>query len=136
MTSFIKTQLATLGLIKKSDRYLLTKIQVLADPEAHGKWGCIAGIVNFGETFEQALHREAMEEVGIEIVIDRQIPLIVQNSEADQRGVVISYLCHMKDESQPIIINSEASEYGWFTVEEILQKDLYLSTADIVRAAL
>ena len=43
--------------------------QEIADSEMHeeGTWSCPGGNIEYGETFEQAVTREAKEETGIDI---------------------------------------------------------------------
>lgn len=54
---------AIIVLIRKEDRILLA--HNVSFPE--GRYGLIAGFVEVGETFEQTVRREVMEEAGIEI---------------------------------------------------------------------
>ncbi len=64
--------LAGIGaLVWSPDRegYLLVQRSAAKD-FAPGAWECVTGRVDQGEGFEEALHREVREELGVEVVID------------------------------------------------------------------
>lgn len=45
------------------------------------------------------------------------------------------FLCKMKDKNQPVIINEEASDYGWYSLEEIAALAYLPLTYDIAKLA-
>ncbi len=71
-----------LGLIKKGDKFLLTKRQEIdrEDPSEYvGMWQIPGGGINFEEKVEEALKREIIEELGVEIEIERLVPRIIDS---------------------------------------------------------
>ena len=50
-------------------RYLLLQ-RVATKDFAAGAWECVTGRVEQGEGFEEALHREVREELGVDVAID------------------------------------------------------------------
>ncbi len=109
--------------IHKEGKYLLTKRADGNDARFLGKWQQPGGGMEFGETPEETLRREMREEVGIEITNIRLLPQIFTEVRDSWHGVFMIFVCEMQNPDAPVIINNEASDYGWFTLEEILEME-------------
>jgi len=102
-----------------TERYLLLRRSPQKDYGA-GAWECVTGRVDQSEGFEQALHREVWEELGVRVHVMAPIgtthfyrgaPL----PENELIGVV--FLCRL-DDPDAIHISAEHSEYRWLTADE------------------
>jgi ADP-ribose pyrophosphatase YjhB (NUDIX family) len=71
------------------------------------------------------------EELGVEIEIVGLLPKIFETVRSDWHALFLCYVCKLKDEDAQITLNNEASDYGWFTPEEI-RKLLRYSNTDAV----
>lgn len=82
---------------------------------APGYWCPISGHIEIDESEEDAVVREAMEEIGISVLPLRKI------AESDTRdGKVRLHWWHARIESgEPRIANSENSEIRWVTLDEL-----------------
>ncbi len=105
-----------------SKKYLFLRRSNQRDFKAD-TWECVTGRVDQGESYEEALHREVMEEIQAHVWIDfiigtthfhrgEQIP------ENELLGVI--YGCTIKDASQ-VHFSNEHSEMRWVTLEEALE---------------
>jgi 8-oxo-dGTP diphosphatase len=104
------------------ERYLLLRRSPLKDYGA-GAWECVTGRVDQGEGFEEAMHREVMEELGVNVDVIallgtthfyRGAPL----PENELIGVV--FLCSL-DDLDSIRISPEHSELRWLNAAEVLK---------------
>lgn len=94
-----------------------------------GVWECVTGRVDQGEGFEDALHREVREELGIAVQVEYILGTThfyrgQQTAENELVGVV--YLCSVEDPGS-IAIGPEHSEYRWLAPQEAIE---LLSAAD------
>lgn len=64
--------------IEREGKYLLVQER---QPNAYKKWNLPAGHVDEGETLEQAAIREATEECGLDVEIDRHLIVLHQSME-------------------------------------------------------
>ena len=121
----------TIGVIKEDNKYLLTKRR--SPKKEWNKWQFPGGEVEFGEKLDDCLKRELKEEVGVEVIIDVFLPKVFEifRLKDNFHALFFSYLCHLKETNQKIILNKEASQYGWFTLEEIYQLDSLEGTKEI-----
>lgn len=103
-----------------SEKYLLLRRSDQRDFQA-GAWECVTGRVNQGESFEQALYREVLEETGAVV----QIEFLVATThfyrghpipENELLGVI--YSCTIQ-EPAAIHFGDEHSEQQWLTRAEI-----------------
>jgi len=130
---------AALFLIKKNHKYLLTKRVELDDESKdrvyHEHWQIPGGGQRFSETLHEAVHREAKEELRLNIKIICFVPKIYDAVRKNWHGLLHIFLCEMVNKNQKIILNHEASTYAWFTVEEVKNLPTFPETYDIILQA-
>jgi 8-oxo-dGTP diphosphatase len=105
----------------ETEQYLLLRRSEQKD-YARGAWECVTGRVDQGEGFEDALHREVREELGVEVQIEHILGTThfyrgVPTPENELVGVI--YLCSIADPAS-ICIGAEHSEYRWLSAEEAI----------------
>ncbi len=121
-----------IGVIKHKNTYLLTKLNQNGD-RYHGKWQLPGGGLEFGESLEDCLRREVKEETGLEIQNLQLIPHIHSEVRDGWHGVLIAFLCTPQSPDQRIVLDGEASDYGWYTIEEIEKLDTFPDTVELMR---
>lgn len=107
---------------ERSDTYLILKRSQDKDFAA-GAWECVTGRVDQGEGFEDALHREVHEELGIPVQ-----PMFIIGTTHFYRGdarpdnelLGIVYCCTTPD-PQALRISHEHTEWRWVTPAEALE---------------
>lgn len=104
-----------------ADRYLLLRRAATKD-YASGSWECVTGRVDQGESFEQALHREVREELGIAVRIEFLVGTThfyrgEATPENELLGVV--YCCTRRD-TDPLVFSGEHDAHRWVTLQEAL----------------
>jgi 8-oxo-dGTP diphosphatase len=105
----------------ETSSYLLLRRSSQKD-YAPGVWECVTGRVDQGEGFEDALHREVHEELGVQVAIEailgtthfyRGAPV----PENELVGVV--YFCSLRQPAA-IRISPEHSEFRWLPADRAL----------------
>ena len=129
-----KIQIVILSIIRYKDKYLLT-LRKDRNTRMDNKWQIPGGALEFGENTIECLHRETMEELSISVNIKSLVPWIDTNIRGFWQGVLIMYLCEMKNTKDTIILNSEASDYGWFTALQIKELETIPSCVDAIMQA-
>ena len=99
---------------KTKDKFLIIKRK--AGIHA-GKWAFPGGIVEIGESLENALKREIKEEVGLEIEkITNQISEYIYLRENNQKTFGTCYV--VKTKSKEVFPNNEILDFKWVDLEE------------------
>lgn len=120
---------------KQSRKLLLTKRREVdrEDKDFGHCWNFPGGGVEWGEDPVTALHREAKEELGIELNVERIFPEILSPVRGKWHGLLICYLCTMKKPGQQILLNHESLDFGWYDLEEIRRLKLLPLGLEIAR---
>lgn len=112
-----KWQVCICGAIKCDDEYLMVK-RSLDDEDCAGFWEMPSGKVEFGESINDGLRREILEEVGIDILpFEKKIVGISEYSSKKQDGikysVQLNYLVNVPTKNLPIKLSKEHTNYVW-----------------------
>ncbi|THV24469.1 NAD(+) diphosphatase [Glycomyces paridis] len=95
-----------------------------------GRYACIAGFVEPGESAEAAVHREVAEEVGMKI--DR-LDYVSSQPWPYPRSLMLAYRA-TADPSQELVLQAEEiADARWFTREEV--REMWVETADATPSA-
>jgi 8-oxo-dGTP diphosphatase len=87
-----------------------------------GAWESVSGRVNQGESFEEALHREVHEELGIEVQVDFIIGTMHfyrGPAEPANELIGVEYCCSILHEDA-IHLNKEHSQSRWVSPDEAM----------------
>lgn len=88
------------------------------------------GKIEEGETREEALHRELLEELGIQIRI-KSFFMTVEHTYPDFQLIMHSFICEVK--AGEIVLN-EHIDYKWLKVEDLPKLDWAAADLPIVNA--
>ena len=102
---------------------IVNKGRIFACQRGYGEWKdwweFPGGKIEPGESPEEALLREISEELSIDISIDRHLTT-VDYDYPDFHLTMHSYLCHLKDDTLPHLLEHEAARWlGKSELEEV-----------------
>lgn len=126
-----------LVVIRSRNKYLLTH-RVSNDEEDQNfkdHWQIPGGGQEFMEKLEDAARREAKEELGLDIEIQKIIPKVFDAIRNDWHGLLHCFICKIIDKNQKISLNEEADRFAWFTVDEIKNLPAFPDTYRIILEA-
>lgn len=92
-----------------------------------GKWSIPGGIVELGESLEQTVIRETLEETGLSVSEPEPIDVINQvtldeNGRVKYHFVIIDYFVKLK--SGTLKAASDAAELEWVAFDDVEKRDL------------
>jgi 8-oxo-dGTP diphosphatase len=92
------------------------------NPPNEGKWALPGGLVELGETVQDAAVREIREETGLTVTIEGLLDVQTdlhrdRRSEIEFHYVLVDYLA--RPVSGRLRLNSESSDSGWFSVGQV-----------------
>ncbi len=118
MSTSVNVPVAGVVLKDEKDRYLLVQEK---QPNAYGLWNLPAGWIDEGETLQQAAVREAKEEVGLDVELTDQKPLVSVLNKSKNRmlnsfgaRIIGGQLTPQKE---------ELLDAKWYSLEEVAELD-------------
>lgn len=95
-----------------------------------GTWTMPGGKLEFGESFEQGIKREAMEETGIKL---NNVQVICVNNDIIETAhfVTIGLFCEDFEGEPQVMEPDEITEWHWFDLNE-LPSPLYFPSAELL----
>ena len=116
------------AIIKDGDRYLVG--QRAAHKSQGGLWEFMGGKIEPGETPEQALKRECLEELALEIENERIIDSVVH--EYPEKTIRLTLIeCNLKKGAVPQAL--EHQEIRWVTIDQMKDIDFCPADRELVR---
>lgn len=113
-TEYPKISPAVIVAITNGDKLLMSRYRV--NHSTYRGYALIAGFVEIGETFEETVRREVMEEVGL---IVKNIRYFKSQPWAFTDTEMIGFFAELDGDDKIRLQEDELSEAGWYTREEI-----------------
>ena len=109
--------------IADTDRLLMVRNKT----GPYKKLALVAGFVEIGESFEQAVHREVMEEVGLKV---KNLRYYKNQPWGLTYAQMIGFVAELDGDDTITLQESELSEAGWYLREEIPEAGFRLSVGN------
>ena len=95
-------------------------------------YALIAGFTEIGESAEQTVAREVMEEVGLKV---KNIRYYKSQPWAFSGSLLMGFFCELEGSDEIRLDTSELAEAGWFARNEITLEDDHISlTREMIMA--
>lgn len=110
------------ALIRRGDEYLIVRRSTQAGYGAH-RWEVPGGIVEAGETVEEALIREILEETGLTVDIIRLMRAYTnRDSLPSSQHFEITYLCSYRS-GETRLNPAEHDSHRWLNLDDLKRLD-------------
>lgn len=119
-TEYPKISPAVIVAVTNGDKLLMSRYR---DRPYRG-YALIAGFVEIGETFEETVHREVMEEVGLRV---KNIRYFKSQPWAFTDTEMIGFFAELDGDDTIRLQDDELSEAGWYSREDIPDDDVLIS---------
>lgn len=111
---------AVIVAITNGDKLLMSRYR----DRPYGGYALIAGFVEIGESFEETVHREVMEEVGLKV---KNVRYYKSQPWAFSDTEMIGFFAELDGDDTIVLQEDELSEADWYSKEEIADDKLSIS---------
>jgi 8-oxo-dGTP diphosphatase len=113
-----KTEVAVGAVVLRGDELLLIR---RGRGPAVGEWSVPGGRVRFGEALREATVREAREETGIDVVVERFLGWVerIGAEPAPYHFVILDFACAPTDPVQSPVAGDDAAEARWVHLDDL-----------------
>ncbi|MEG0385594.1 MAG: NUDIX domain-containing protein [Solibacillus sp.] len=111
-------KVAVKGVLIQDNKMLIVK-RAAFDATGAGTWESVGGVLQFGESFEVALKREFLEEVGLTVSISTHLFSTTFLTQQTRQIVLLTFLCECKNDE--ISLSEEHEQYIWATKSELME---------------
>ena len=112
------------AILIEGDRILLEKRK---NSPSKGKWSVPGGLVDLGETVEEAVIREVKEETGLDVYDPRLVDVVSYISFGEKGGVMYHYVIidyFLTSKGGKLKAASDAADLKWVSFYEVEEYDL------------
>ncbi len=118
------------AVLHKGHKVLLIKRKY---PPNEGHWALPGGLVELGESVQDAVVREVKEETGISVRLEGLLDISTDihldaTSKLRYHYVLIDYVA--RPVGSRVRLNDESSAYGWFSSDEVKKLDMSRGTRE------
>jgi len=129
------TKVVALGVVENEGKILISQRNEPDVPDAHLKWDLLGGKNEFGESLEDTVKREVLEEAGITIEVLGMLPESVSrvwNKGSDEmHTLVFGFRCKLVSGSaEPL--ESKITQVKWVAKEELSDYDFIASARKFI----
>lgn len=126
------------GVLIRDKKVLLAQRNEAECAGAHMKWELPGGKVHFGESPEDAVEREFLEETGIKVKVKMLLPMVLTNywdyDWGQQQTLCLYFLCSFVSE-QTRHKDHHIADVKWFSVREAKKLDSLPGTSEALSLA-
>ncbi len=128
------------GCLINEGKILLVQRNEPECPEAHMKWELPGGKCDFGETPQQSIEREFLEETGRVVKATKLLPEVFtcywDYEWGQQQTLCFVFLCELIKEGEPEEKDHHVEKIEWIDVEKVKDLDSLPGTNEAVSLAM
>lgn len=106
----------------------------------NGLWEVPGGKLEFGETPEQVIRREILEEIGYKVKVKKLIPYTdvgtLEYPEKLQHTVVFYYICELEDGNYVEVHDHKIGGFRWVKPEELDDYEFMFGNREAIEMAM
>lgn len=127
------------AVVIKDNKLLMTLRKESELPDAHLKWEYPGGKADFGETPQEAIVREVLEETGVKVRVNRLLPYVQTNywkyDWGNQQTLCFIFVCDFISE-ETRIADHHVEKIDWVELNKVKGLDSLPGTNEILAEAL